>query len=647
MDSILELVSNEELPREQKIKILDSLSQIIVNGKNDTISRSNMILVANQYFYINEIEKYLTSSKKIIEMGQDARDTVDIARGYHYLGDYYTDRSDPDSAYYNFTQSEKLYAKTDDRENFGRVKLKKAYLILKVNDLSLCEAIGIEVLKIAHEVKDLTLEYECYNFLSAVLTAENKYEEAIKYNNKALETLKEFKDDPQYFSILKSQTYNSLGSVYMAMEDYPTAAKYFKKGLEMEDLISIHPSFYAFIWDNLIFCQEKMGQKNVLEDYKNCLKIRDSMGDISGIITSKIRIANYYLSKNDTVFALKEVKEASLKAIEIKNEGVENEILQLLAKADVKNSPEYFKKYVTLIDLSVKRERVQRDKFARIEFETDEILAQKKLVESEKDKISLQRWMILGFSLLAILIIALWYMIQSQRNKNKELQYIRQQQEANEEIYELMLDQQQKLEEGKQHEKKRISQELHDGIMGKLTGIRLNLFVLTKRRDDATIDRCLDHISEIQNVEKEIRTISHDLNKNLFSDVVNFTAIVKNLFRSIQNHLDIHFELNVDEKIDWELVNSNMKLQIYRVLQESLQNIEKHANASKVIISMAKIDGNLSIEIKDNGDGFDKSVMRQGIGLKNIQDRIEQIGGTVRIDSTIGFGTIINLVFPL
>ncbi len=210
MDSILELVSNEELPREQKIKILDSLSQIIIEGKNDTISRMNMIQVANQYFYINEIEKYLVSSQKIIEMGQEAKDTVDIARGYQYLGDYYTDRSDSDSAYYSFTQSEKLYAKTDDRENFGRAKLKKAYLILKVNDLSLCEAIGIEVLKIAHEVKDLTLEYESYSFLSAVLTAENKYEEAIKYNNKALETLKEFKDDPQYFSILTSQTYNSL-----------------------------------------------------------------------------------------------------------------------------------------------------------------------------------------------------------------------------------------------------------------------------------------------------------------------------------------------------------------------------------------------------------------------------------------------------
>lgn len=647
MDSILEIASNEELPREQKIKILDSLNRVILAGENDSIARSNMIQVANQYFYINEIEKYLASSKKIIDMGQKARDTVDIARGYHYLGDYYTDRSEPDSAYLNFTQSEKLYAKTDDRENFGRVKLKKAYLIYKVNDFSSCEVIGIDVLKIAQEVNDITLKYESYNFLGAVLTAENKFDDAIDYNKKALETLKEFKDDPQYLSILTSQSYNSLGTVYMSKEDYKTAAEYFKKGLDMEDLITIHPAFYAYIWDNLIYCREKMGDENVLEDYKNCLKIRDSMGDIAGIVTSKIKLANYYLSKNDTVLALEAIQDANKQAIEIKSESDETESLQVLAKADVKNSPAYFEKYVALTDSTFKKERVQRDKFARIEFETDEILAQKKLVESEKDKISLQRWMILGFSLLIVLIVALWYMIQSQRNKNKELQYIRQQQEANEEIYELMLDQQQKLEEGKQLEKKRISQELHDGVMGKLTGIRLNLFVLTKRRDDATIDRCLDHIGEIQNVEKEIRTISHDLNKNLFSDVVNFVAIVKNLFKSIENHSDIHFDLNVDEKIDWEMVNSNMKLQIYRVLQESLQNIEKHANASHVIISMTKVDGHLAIEIKDDGAGFDMNIMRHGIGLKNMQDRIEQIGGKVNIESSVGHGTIISLIFPI
>ena len=647
MDSLLDSERTEALPREQKVKLLDSLADVVAKGENDSVSRFNLVLVANQYFYINEIDKYRQVSKKLVEMSAQSNDTIALARGYHYLGDYFTDRNNPDSSYFYFTKAEKLLADSRDRENFGRVKLKKGYLIYKINDLSSSEAIGIESLKIAHEVKDLTLEYECYNFLSSVLTSEHKYAEAIDYNEKALKTLDEFKDDPQYFTILKSQTYNSIGTVYMSQKEYVKASDYFKKGLEMENLISIHPSFYAYIWSNLIYCREQLGKENILKDYQSCLKIRDSMGDLSGIVDSKIKLANYYLSKKDTLHAFRSIQEANKQAIEIKSHEDVNESLQVLAKADTKNSTLYFQKYVDLTDENLKLEREQRDKFARIEFETDEILSQKKLIESEKDKISLQRWMILGFSVLIVLIIALWFIIKNQRNKNKELRYIQQQQEANEEIYELMLDQQQKLEEGKQLEKKRISQELHDGIMGKLTGIRLNLFVLSKKRDDETINHCLQHIGEIQNVEKEIRTISHDLNKNLFSDVVNFIAIVKNVFASIQNHSDIEFELNVDEKIDWEMVNSNIKMQIYRVLQESLHNIEKHASATKVVISMNKSGNDIFIDIKDNGAGFDQTTAKQGIGLKNIQDRLEQIGGKVSIDSKIGEGTIIKLMFPI
>jgi len=102
-----------------------------------------------------------------------------------------------------------------------------------------------------------------------------------------------------------------------------------------------------------------------------------------------------------------------------------------------------------------------------------------------------------------------------------------------------MLNQQHRIEEGKFIEKNRISQELHDGIMGKLTAIRLNLFILKKRKDPETIEKCLPFIDDIQNIEKEIRQISHDLNQNVFDDNVTFISIVENLFTMIKGHSDI------------------------------------------------------------------------------------------------------------
>jgi signal transduction histidine kinase len=75
--------------------------------------------------------------------------------------------------------------------------------------------------------------------------------------------------------------------------------------------------------------------------------------------------------------------------------------------------------------------------------------------------------------------------------------------------------------------KNRISQELHDSITGKSTGVRLNLFILKKKQDLNTIQKCLPFMDDIQNIEKEIRQIAHHLNQNLFDDNVTLFPLLK------------------------------------------------------------------------------------------------------------------------
>ena len=88
--------------------------------------------------------------------------------------------------------------------------------------------------------------------------------------------------------------------------------------------------------------------------------------------------------------------------------------------------------------------------------------------------------------------------------------FIQEQQRKDEKMYQLLLHQQDKIEEGKQTEKIRISRELHDGIMGKLSGIRLNLYILKKKTDPETIAKCLEFVKEIQVIENDLRLLSHD-----------------------------------------------------------------------------------------------------------------------------------------
>ena len=102
--------------------------------------------------------------------------------------------------------------------------------------------------------------------------------------------------------------------------------------------------------------------------------------------------------------------------------------------------------------------------------------------------------------------------IASLYHSNSQLKFKQKQQESNQEIYNLMLSQQGKFEEGKQLEQKRISEELHDGILGEMLGIRLILSGLNEREDQASIDQRAALIEKLRDLEEEIRTISHELN---------------------------------------------------------------------------------------------------------------------------------------
>src|SRR5690606_7976053 len=107
-------------------------------------------------------------------------------------------------------------------------------------------------------------------------------------------------------------------------------------------------------------------------------------------------------------------------------------------------------------------------------------------LEQEKLKLIEQRKTLIYIALAALLVAALIFIIRIQSAKNRELRLVQEQQKANEEIFHLMISQQDKVEEERQKEKKRIAQELHDGVLGKLFGTRMNLGILNDSRNDNT-----------------------------------------------------------------------------------------------------------------------------------------------------------------
>ena len=309
------------------------------------------------------------------------------------------------------------------------------------------------------------------------------------------------------------------------------------------------------------------------------------------------------------------------------------ESLLLLSKLDTVHSAEYLRRYVHINGSLVAEERKVQNKFARISYETDEYIQQTKSLTEQKFWI-----VIISVSLLAIILLI--YFLREQRIKNKELLFDREQQLANEHIYTLLLDQQNKIEEGRNQERIRISEELHDGILGELFGTRMGLGFLNIKLSDNSSAKLKKLVDNLKSIEKDIRRVSHDLRNNLVSDKfdseLSFVKIIEEYLEKISSNQNFRVKFEHDKNIEWALIKDSAKIHIYRIVQESIQNIIKHSEATLVYVRIRYKKDILIFEIQDNGKGFTVGKAREGIGLKNIRSRAKKINADVEMRSEKG-----------
>ena len=271
----------------------------------------------------------------------------------------------------------------------------------------------------------------------------------------------------------------------------------------------------------------------------------------------------------------------------------------------------------------------------------DEIIKQKDdLVEQNRD--------ILNYFMGTMAFVGVLFFMRAQRARRRELALTQAQQRANEELYKLIISQQHKLDEGKIYEKNRIAKELHDGVLGRMFGLRLNLDGLNKRTDEEAVQERLRYLEELKTIEQDLREISHELSREKFVLINNFVAIVNGLLEEQTKVNSAKLTATIGENIDWDKLSNTTKINLYRILQESLQNINKYANANIIKVDFKKDKkGNLILNIVDDGEGYDVKMKSKGIGMKNMVDRTHESDGTIEIKSEKDKGTQVLVVVPL
>jgi PAS domain S-box-containing protein len=203
-------------------------------------------------------------------------------------------------------------------------------------------------------------------------------------------------------------------------------------------------------------------------------------------------------------------------------------------------------------------------------------------------------------------------------------------------------------------ERKRIAAELHDGIGQSLATIKFGLESGVKTMDKdtavANVKPLESLIPLLQETIEEVRRIQSDLRPPVLDDL----GILATLgwfcreFQKIYSGIRIEKQINLEEK---ELPDP-LKMVVYRVLQESLNNVAKHSKADLVAVSLQKTDDSIELVIEDKGRGFDlkKAISREdterGLGLATMRERTELSGGSFSIESIMGKGTIVRASWP-
>ena len=203
----------------------------------------------------------------------------------------------------------------------------------------------------------------------------------------------------------------------------------------------------------------------------------------------------------------------------------------------------------------------------------------------------------------------------------------------------------QSLLTGQENEKRRIAREIHDSIGQALSTVKLHLDFAESKTKEISNKRDLSRISGmISEIASDLRTLSHDL---MPSSLIDFgiTTAIHNLIKRVNqtNAVYIFFKHNIDDS----KVNQNYELNIYRIVQELINNAIKHSDCDEISISLLLENDNIKLIVEDNGIGSSDANINNGIGLFNIKNRLSSINGELAISTgqDLGFKVLINIPY--
>ena len=610
---------------------IDSL-KTIAYGKASDSTKIDALHKLGAIFLNSDLKQTLRFNKDCFALSRKSKLDFGLAKSYNLRGIIHDINGNIDSSYYCYYKAQYYVKKV--KLPITEASINNNLGLLDYNSGKYTNAINyyVKALKIFEKIDDKAGQANALSNISLVYERLHDFKNSYNYIMKSLKIRKEIKDD---YGV--SVCYVNLGNLYENQLDRKKSIENYKKAIAIKRKIDDQNGL-STVNNNLasVLIKDKKFAE-ALQCLNESVAISKKLDSKANLIYAYSGFTDYYIKTNN----LKKAKEFNALSYSVANELNEAisklncikyyEKIALLEKDFEKAYSYSWTKdsiQANLNSLDVQKAISEIETKYEVEKKEKELLQSKVEIAKNELQIKKKNTQFQILALISLALITIGYLIyRQQKLKNKQQEQEFQLKSAIKEI-----ETQNKLHE----QRLSISRDLHDNIGAQLTFVISSVDNLKfgNQINDSKIESQLTKIGDFtKSTIIELRDTIWAMNK----DEITFEDLHARLFNFIEKAKsvkeNIEFKINIDNSLKIKKFSSLIGINLYRVIQEAINNAIKYANATKVNIDITAIENKIKISILDNGKGFDLEQESSGNGLNNMKSRIAEINGAFELNS--------------
>lgn len=627
----------------------------LCDSTNDTHNMAaSLNLKGNIYAMKDKGDSALYCYEQCLDIANRTNDNEVLASLYISIGIYHKDKGEYKKAIEQYEKSMAISKLVNDKINLARSygSIASVYqmqgLYIKAMEYYLI------ALKISEDNGNKMSVSKILSNIGVVYFYQKQHHKAIEFYKRALAIEQEMKNKNAESTLL-----NYIGKSYFNLENYDEALPYFTLALNLQHTAGYRKEEAKTLgsFSELYFKKNEITK--AMEFAKRQLALHQEINDEQGSAVAYGNVGNCYLLLNDNVRAVHNFQQSYNIAnkLHLASE-LRNSALGLYQSYKQKGEPKMalsmYEKYIQMRDSIINENNNKEIARQEIKYEYEkkslvdslnsfakiqEMALNKKLEIAQKAK---ERNLIIFGAIGLVLISTLWY--QRKINQNKLIMKQQEAQYQKELTYATII--------GQENERKRLARDLHDEVGAMLSTIKMNLGVVNMKLKKSGMHEDLTAPSRnlLDDTISNVRQISRDLlppSLEEFGLAVALNEFVTGVEKASEIVVNKNFQ-PMQHRIEPE-----RELALYRVMQEMINNALKHSQATQFDISMNEKDGILFLSFADNGNGFDLQKTKtntsntRGLGLLNLETRVDSTGGTMKYITAPNAGTRIEIEVPL